>query len=75
MENDITNNLNPVEKLNEKAEKIEKEKKELLSKVLSGNIGTTRDKVGFILNNYTEARNSDFELVWIYWKTFESNLL
>ncbi|MGP1993208.1 DUF3800 domain-containing protein [Zobellia laminariae] len=55
-------------------EKIEKEKRELLNKVLSGNLNTKRDKVGFILNNNTSARNSDIELAWSYWKTFENDL-
>jgi hypothetical protein len=65
---------NSIKSLNEKAEKIEKEKHELLSKVLSGNIETKHDQVGFILNNFNEARNSDIELAWIYWNTFEKNL-
>ncbi|SHJ06407.1 DUF3800 domain-containing protein [Pseudozobellia thermophila] len=54
--------------------KIEKEKSELLNKVLSGNLITKRDKVGFILNNNTSARNSDIELAWSYWKTFENHV-
>ncbi|CAM4175944.1 hypothetical protein ZORO111903_05360 [Zobellia roscoffensis] len=55
-------------------EKIEKENSELLNKVLSGNLISKRDKVGFILNNNTSARNSDIELAWSYWKTFECSL-
>ncbi|WP_282050640.1 DUF3800 domain-containing protein [Maribacter aquivivus] len=55
-------------------EKIEKEKSELLNKVLSGNLENKRDKVGFILNNNTSARNSDIELAWSYWNTFEDHL-
>lgn len=57
----------------EKAKNIEKEKQELLNRILSGNLYTKHDQVGFILNNHTQARNSDVELAWIYWKTFESD--
>ena len=57
----------------ERKEELEKEKQEFISKVLSGNIETKHDKVGFILNNYTIARNSDVELTWLYWKTFEED--
>jgi hypothetical protein len=50
------------------------EKRELLSEILSGNLETNLYRVGFILNHYSEARNSDVELAWIYWKTFEKDL-
>jgi hypothetical protein len=56
-----------------KAERIEIEKKELLNRVVSGNIHNIKDKVAFILNNSTDARNSDVELAWSYWMTFESD--
>lgn len=58
----------------EKTKKLEKDKRELLNKVLSGNLETKHEKVGFILNNYIEARNSDIELAWLFWKTFENNI-
>jgi len=75
MENEeIKNSEENDSKLNEKAIKIEQEKRELLNKVLSGNLETKHDKVGFLLNNYNEARNSDIELAWLYWKTFEADL-
>ena len=61
------------DELDEKSERIEKEKQELLNKVLSGNLQTKHDQVGFILNNFIEARNSDIELAWVFWKTFESD--
>jgi hypothetical protein len=54
-------------------EKIVHEKKVLLDNVISGNLITKRDKVAFILNTYGITRNSDIELVWYYWRTFESN--
>jgi hypothetical protein len=50
-----------------------KEKSDLLDKVLSGNINTSREKVAYILNNSIEARNSDVELAWLYWENFESH--
>lgn len=57
----------------EKIQKINKEKQELIYRILSGNLQTKHDQVGFILNHYTKARNSDVELAWLYWKTFESD--
>lgn len=54
-----------------KAAKIEKEKKELLNRVLSGNITNSREKVAHILNRFSSSRNSDIELAWNYWITFE----
>lgn len=53
-------------------EELEKEAHELLDHVGGGIIETVRDRVAFILNRYAEARNSDIELVWLYWKLFES---
>ena len=73
MENDELNKDEKIEPKSEREEKIEKEKQDLLNKVLSGNLVTKHDKVGFILNNYSIARNSDIELAWLYWKTFESD--
>lgn len=54
-------------------EKIEEESLELLNKVLSGNLIKQRDKVGFILNHFISARNSDLELAWLYWQYFEND--
>lgn len=55
-----------------KIAKIEEERKTLLSNVLSGNIKSTRERVAYILNRFTTTRNSDIELAWDYWTTFES---
>jgi hypothetical protein len=55
-----------------KLQKIEDEKKEILNRVVSGNINKFRDKVAFILNNFNDARNSDIELAWSYWMYFDS---
>ncbi|HTK20995.1 MAG TPA: DUF3800 domain-containing protein [Mucilaginibacter sp.] len=59
----------------EKERKLEAEKHELLNRVLSGNIENVKDRVAFILNTSNDARNSDRELAWQYWQTFESQLL
>ena len=66
MENDELNKDEVIEKESVHDNKIEKEKLELLNRVLSGNLVTKRDKVGFILNNHSVARNSDVELAWLY---------
>lgn len=70
---------NQEKEIDEKAEKkklkIEKEKKELINNIVAGNIKTTRERVAYILNNYAPARNSDIDLAWEYWKTFEIDIL
>ena len=55
--------------------KIAAARSELLKNVVAGDIKKIRDKVAFILNNNTKARNSDKELAWDYWKTFQSDIL
>lgn len=57
----------------EALQKIEEERKELLANVLSGNILTLKERVGYILNRFSDTRNSDIELAWRYWETFELN--
>ena len=56
---------------NTKAAKIERERSEVLHRVSSGSLQSTRDKVAYILNNNHQARNSDKELAWEYWKFYE----
>jgi hypothetical protein len=56
-------------------EKLEIERQEILNNAVSGKIGNTRDKVAFLLNNFTPARNSDIELAWLFWETFEKDIL
>lgn len=55
------------------AEKIEKEKNELLNRLVANNIVYLKDRVAFILNNSVEARNSDIDLAWMYWQTYQSD--
>ncbi len=74
MENKDSNNITIDEELlSEKEINTEKKKQELLRKVLSGNLETKHDRVGFLLNNYSKTRNSDIELAWLYWKSFEND--
>lgn len=73
-ETDTNSERNQEEITDEKLLKIEKEKQDLLRKVISGDLHTKNEKVGFILNNNSSARNSDIELAWSYWQTFEHDL-
>jgi hypothetical protein len=57
----------------EKERKKQEIRKDLLGKVLSGNISNSRERVGYILNNYPTSRNSDIELIWNYWVVFEND--
>ncbi len=50
-----------------------KEANELLAHVGSGVIDTLRDRVAYVLNRFSDARNSDVEMVWLYWQTFDSD--
>lgn len=52
--------------------KIEAQRQKLLNRIVGGTLKETKDKVGFILNNYPESRNSDKKLSWYYWTIFES---
>jgi hypothetical protein len=61
----------PVEENISKEERIEKEKQELLNRIVSGQIENIKDRVAYILNHSNEARNSDIELAWFYWTNFE----
>jgi hypothetical protein len=72
-ENDESKSNDESQKEADARHKIEKEGKELLDNVLSGNINTQKDKVGYILNRYYDTRNSDVELAWQYWITFEKD--
>lgn len=67
-------NSNPEEisKEEKKRLKIEEETKTVVNNVLTGNINDTRDRVAYILNANADARNSDIELAWDYWTTFEN---
>lgn len=70
MEEDIKQEVLSDEEI-KAAEKKEKERQEILNGAVSGKIDNIRDKVAYILNNFTSARNSDIELAWLYWQAFE----
>lgn len=57
----------------EKNLQTQKEKEEILNRIASRQIENIRDRVAIILNYSIEARNSDIDLAWIYWETFESD--
>jgi hypothetical protein len=68
--------LNPEEIQNEQVfalGKLEKERRVILNSAICGKIGNIREKVAYILNNFTSARNSDIELAWLYWNSFEQD--
>lgn len=69
----VTEEIEEIILADAKAERIENERKDILNKVVSGNIKNVRDRVAFILNLSSEARNSDLELAWTYWEYFEPN--
>jgi Protein of unknown function (DUF3800) len=73
-ENIVDNISENVKKDISKEEKIELERKELLNRVLSGNIPNLKERVAFILNTSIPSRNSDVELIWLYWQYFESSI-
>lgn len=54
--------------------KREQVRQEIINAAVSGRIDKLRDKVAYILNNFTAARNSDNDLAWIFWRTFEAEL-
>lgn len=68
---EMNDNTSSVERGNKKEKNIEKKRQELLNRVVSGQIENIKDRVAYILNYSNEARNSDIELAWIYWETFE----
>lgn len=73
--NESKNEENSEKGKTSKEERIEKNRQDVLNRVLSGKIENLRDKVAYILNHSNEARNSDIELLWIYWETFEKEKL
>ena len=53
-----------------KAAPLEQERQRLLAALASSKPDTVVDKVGWILNNYPDTRNSDITLQLRYWETF-----
>lgn len=63
------------EKTLEKTKRLERERKQVLNDAVSGRLHDDRSKVAFVLNNSIESRNSDSELVWLYWEIFDKDIL
>lgn len=51
--------------------RLEKEKKELLASLASGDFSTTKTRVAGVLNLYPHTRNSDVALALQYWEDFQ----
>ncbi len=61
-------------KLEAKRLKLEKEKKELLASLASGDFSTQKSKVAAVLNLYPQSRNSDITLALKYWEMFQPDI-
>ncbi len=60
--------------VNEKEQKIKKERDSILSKISSYQLDTLTERVAWVLNNYPDSRNSDITLQIKYWKHFEGDI-
>lgn len=66
---------------NEEALRISKEEKrkkaiqKLTTSAASGKCKTLHEKVAFILSTDYASRNSDITLQWLFWRTFEADIL
>ncbi|MEZ0484323.1 DUF3800 domain-containing protein [Fibrella aquatica] len=58
----------------EKSKQRKSEREKLLNQIASGQIHSSKEKVAYILNLFNEARNSDIDLAWEYWRIFEPKL-
>lgn len=65
----------PEKKVLTKDEKIEKEKKELLSSVAAADFSSLKPRVAYVLNLYPHTRNSDISLSLKYWEIFQPDLI
>lgn len=66
--------LSPNTVLDEKGQKIEKQRADLLNAVAASRLDTMQEKVAWILNHYPGTRDSDIALQLRYWRQFESDL-
>jgi len=64
----------PKKKQLTKDEKIEKEKKELLSSIAAADFSSLKPRVAYVLNLYPHTRNSDISLSLKYWEIFQPDL-
>lgn len=68
-ENDIS-----IDSSQKKQEKIQEEREKLIASIRSSIVATTKEKVAYILNRSSEARNSDIDLAWEFWSEFEPSI-
>jgi len=68
------NEVGQAESIGEKEVKREARRSRLLQCVSACNLEILEQKVGWILNNHPEARNSDIALQLLYWETFENDI-
>lgn len=61
-------------KLLTKDEKIDKEKKELLSSLAAADFSSLKPRVASVLNLYPHTRNSDISLSLKYWEIFQRDI-
>jgi hypothetical protein len=66
--------LQPAHVPTEAEEKIEAQRKRVLSAVASGHLDTMQERVAWILNHHPETRDSDIALQLRYWREFEEDL-
>jgi hypothetical protein len=65
--------LSKEERERQKLERIAKEKAELEASIARGETDSVRNRVAYLLNQNSELRNSDIELVINFWRTFHSD--
>jgi len=66
--------LQPVPAPGEADEKLEVQRKRVLSAVASGHLDTMQERVAWIMNHHPETRDSDIALQLRYWREFEDGL-
>jgi len=57
-----------------KEEKLDREKAKILSSVADAKLDTLTTKVAWLLNHFSETRDSDITLMLKYWGTFEQSI-
>jgi len=67
------NGDNEVPQLEDKEERIEQEKQDLLARVASSELSNMQHRVAWLMNHHPDTRNSDIALQIRYWKTFEKD--
>ncbi len=63
-------NLDPEDRARQKAERIEREKAQLLQDIAATTTNDLRSRVAHVLNHYPAGRDSDVTLAHLVWETF-----